>query len=41
MRYSNMNKWAAMRMRVLKCEESDNENQQRQVQVVSNNTHLC
>ena len=34
MKYSNMNKWAAMRMRVLKCDESDIKKQQGQVQKV-------
>ena len=34
MNYSSMNKWAAMRMRVLKCSESDIEKQQGQAQAV-------
>lgn len=35
MKYSNMNKWAAMRMRVLQCNENDVKKQQSQVQAVS------
>jgi hypothetical protein len=36
MKYFNMNKWAAMRMRVLQCSENDITKQQSQVQTVSN-----
>lgn len=35
MKYSNMNKWTAMRMRVLKCSESEIKKQQDQVKMVS------
>lgn len=35
MNYSNMNKWAAMRMRVFRCSENDVKKQQSQVQTVN------
>ena len=35
MKYSNMNKWAAMGMRVFQCSENDIKKQQSQVQTVN------
>ena len=41
MKFSNMNKWAAMRMRVLQCTENDIEIQQGQVKAVSKIINLA
>ena len=41
MKYSNMNKWAAMRMRVLQCSENDIKQQQSQVQAVRKTILFC